>query len=77
MNHTEPVPLAVSHPTAELTYVLQDTAPAVVVAHPSLLERAREAADVIAAPVIRTDVLLEGPPDGPLPNPGPDRAAFV
>ena len=71
------VPLAVSHPTAELTYVLQDTAPAVVVAHPSLLERAREAADVIAAPVIRTDVLLEGPPDGPLPNPGPDHAAMI
>ncbi len=71
------VPLAVSHPTAELTYVLRDTAPDVVVAHPSLLERARAAADVIAAPVVRTDALLEGPPDGPLPDPGPDRTAMI
>ncbi len=66
------VPLAVSHPPAELAYVLDDAEPGTVVAHPWLAERVVNAARERGMRVLSTDALLPGggePPTEPLTDP--------
>jgi malonyl-CoA/methylmalonyl-CoA synthetase len=71
------VPLAVSHPPAELAYVLDDAEPEVVVAHPSLADRVAGAAAERGIAVLSTPALLRAGPSGLLPDPGPDRRAMM
>lgn len=56
------VPLATSHPPAELAYVLDDAEPEVVVAHPSLADRIAGVAAERGLHVIETpELIAEGP----------------
>ncbi len=54
------VPLAVSHPPAELAYVLDDSDAAHVVAHPASVERVRDVAKQRGLSTLSTSALLEG-----------------
>ncbi|MBW3535084.1 MAG: AMP-binding protein [Gemmatimonadetes bacterium] len=60
------VPLAVSHPPAELERVLDDADPEAVVVHPSLSDRVAEAAVRRRLPVLATPALLRAGPGGAL-----------
>lgn len=72
------VPLAVSHPPAELAYVLEDTGAAIVVAHPELAERLRPIADRLGRRFCLTTELLEPTVQGKaLPAIGPERRAMI
>jgi len=71
------VPMAVSHPTAELAYVLDDAEPEVVVAHPSLADRVAGAAAERGITVLPTPALMRAGPSGLLPELGPDRRAMM
>lgn len=71
------VPLATSHPAAELAYVLDDAEPEAVVAHPSLLARVREVAEARRVPVLQTPTLLADGPTGVLPDIDEERAALM
>ncbi len=62
------VPLAVSHPPAELAYVLGDAEPEVVVAHPDLADRVTPAATERRIPLLQTPALLRDGPTGHLPE---------
>ncbi|MGD8319506.1 MAG: acyl-CoA synthetase [Gemmatimonadota bacterium] len=62
------VPLAVSHPPAELAYVLDDADPEVVVAHPDLVDRVAEIAEARHLAVLQTPALLQEGPVGRLPE---------
>ena len=46
------VPLAISHPAAELAYVLDDAEPSALIVHPSLAGRVRSLADERGIPVL-------------------------
>jgi malonyl-CoA/methylmalonyl-CoA synthetase len=69
------VPMAVSHPPAELAYVLDDAEPDVVVADPNLLERIEGLAAERGLTVLTPSELAE--PSGPLPAVSPDRPAMM
>jgi malonyl-CoA/methylmalonyl-CoA synthetase len=56
------VPLATSHPTPELEYVLDDALPSAVVVHPTMLDRVRELADTRRLPLWTTEALLSRAP---------------
>ncbi|HKK07625.1 MAG TPA: acyl-CoA synthetase, partial [Gemmatimonadota bacterium] len=71
------VPMAVSHPPAELAYVLDDAEPEVVVAHPSLEERVAGVAAGRGLRVLHTPALLREGPAGRLPALGPERRAMM
>ena len=71
------VPLATSHPEAELSYVLDDAEPEVVVAHPDLADRIRSAAGRRGLTVLETPALLRGGPTGALPDVDESRAALM
>jgi len=71
------VPMAVSHPPAELAYALDDAEPEAVVAHPSLAERVGEVAVERGLRVLHTPALLREGPEGRLPDLGPERAAMM
>jgi malonyl-CoA/methylmalonyl-CoA synthetase len=71
------VPLAVSHPPAELGYVLDDGEPDVVVAHPSLAGRVVELAAESGVPLLDTTSLLRDGPDGGLPALRRNRRAMM
>jgi malonyl-CoA/methylmalonyl-CoA synthetase len=74
------VPLAVSHPPAELAYVLDDAGPGAVIAHPELAERVLEAARAREIRVLSTEDLPLGGDEAPGGGPadtgdrGPDPA---
>jgi len=71
------VPLATSHPTAELAYVLADAEPEAIVAHPSLAGRLGNVAAERGLTVLQTPALLrEGPTGGP-PAVDEERAALM
>ena len=53
------VPLAMSHPPAELAHVLTDSDPTVVVAHANCAERLSEAAELLGLRVVLTSDLLQ------------------
>ena len=71
------VPLAVSHPPAELAYVLDDAEPEVVVAHPSLLDRVAGVAAERGLTVLQTPALLREGPTGQMPDLAPARRAMM
>ena len=71
------VPMAVSHPPAELAHVLDDADPDVVVAHPDLLERVAGVASERNLPILETPALLEPAASGELPHLEPSRAAMM
>ena len=71
------VPLAVSHPPAELAYVLDDSEPEAVVVHPDLMERVAGIAADRHVPVLQTPALLREGPVGELPNLDEARPAMM
>ena len=66
------VPLAVSHPPAELAYVLDDADPDTVVAHASLAERVAGAAAERGLRLLDTRALSASTPEPPPPLTLPD-----
>jgi malonyl-CoA/methylmalonyl-CoA synthetase len=71
------VPLAVSHPAAEMQHVIRDCAASVVVADPSFANVARPLARAARARfLLTTDALLGTPADG-LPHLGSNRRAMI
>ena len=71
------VPLATSHPAAELAYVLDDASPEAVVAHPDLIDRVSGVAAERQLPVLQTPALLAEGPTGVLPDLAADRSAMM
>ncbi len=71
------VPLAVSHPPAELAYVLDDAEPEVVVAHPDLADRVAGVAAERRLPLLQTPALLADGPLAALPSPERGRRAMM
>jgi malonyl-CoA/methylmalonyl-CoA synthetase len=70
------VPLAVSHPPAELAYAIGDADGAVVVAHPSFAETLRPLAEAHGARFLVTDDAFAAEP-GALPVVGEERRAMM
>ncbi len=70
------VPLAVSHPPAELEYVVRDADAAVVVAHPDFAETLRPVAERNGRRFLATPEALAGAP-GPLPPVDEGRPAMM
>ena len=71
------VPLATSHPEAELAYVVDDTRPEVIVASPSLAERVRGVSESRRIPMLQTPALLSPGPVGLLPDVDEDRPGLM
>ena len=71
------VPLATSHPEAELAYVLDDARPEAVVVHPTLADRIRSAAARRSIPLLQTPALLRTGPVGVLPDVDERRGALM
>jgi len=71
------VPLATSHPPAELAYVLDDSEPEVVVVHPSLAERVAGVATERNIEVRRTPTLIAEGPMASLPELTGSRRAMM
>jgi len=71
------VPMAVSHPPAELAYLLDDADPEVVVAHPSLVDRVAGVAEERGLPVLSTSDLVAPGPAARLPALKADRGAMM
>jgi malonyl-CoA/methylmalonyl-CoA synthetase len=61
------VPLATSHPEAELAYVLDDARPEAVVSHPSLSNRIERAAQERKLPLLATSAAMRPGPKASLP----------
>ena len=70
------VPLAVSHPAAELEYVVRDADAAVVVAHPDFAEVLRPVAEAQGRRFLTTEQALAAAP-GPLPRVEEERRAMM
>jgi len=62
------VPMAVTHPAAELAYILDDAEPEVVVAHPSLADRVAGVAAERGLTLLQTPALLREGPTAALPD---------
>jgi malonyl-CoA/methylmalonyl-CoA synthetase len=71
------VPLATSHPEAELAYVLGDAEPEAVVAHPGLADRVRGIASERGIPLLETPALLRDGASGELPDVDEGRPALM
>ncbi len=73
------VPLATSHPPAELAWILDDAEPTAVVAAPALRDHVAGAARDGDLPLLSSGDLLSAPraEEGELPAPTPDRAALM
>ncbi len=71
------VPMAVSHPPAELAYVLDDAEPEAVIAHPALRERIAQVASERGLDVLDTPALLADCPGVALPEISLDRRAMM
>lgn len=70
------VPLSLFHPRPELEYVLKDTGPAAVVAHPEYADRLRPLAQTSGLRFGLSTAALDHP-FGNLPRVGPDRKAMI
>ncbi|MDH5642684.1 MAG: acyl-CoA synthetase [Gemmatimonadota bacterium] len=70
------VPLAVSHPTSELEYVLEDADPEVVIAHESLAPKIESAVAARNIRFLLTDEVLNHA-EGLLPDVAPRRRALI
>ncbi len=71
------VPLATSHPPAELAYVLDDAEPEAVVVHPTLLDRVADVAGERRIPVLQSPALLRPGPSALLPDVDEARPALT
>lgn len=72
------VPLAISHPAGELTYVIEDAEASVVVAHPEMADRVRLIAKERGLRFLLTSELLEAPTSqASLPALTRDRRAMI
>jgi malonyl-CoA/methylmalonyl-CoA synthetase len=71
------VPMAVSHPLAELEHVLDDARPAAVVAHPELAPRLADAPGARGIPLALTSDLFGRAPDRDLPDLSAERDALI
>ena len=71
------VPLATSHPEAELALVVDDAEPEAIVAHPTLADRIAPVATARGLPVLSTDGLLREGPVGMLPDVDEARPALM
>ncbi len=71
------VPLATSHPEAELAWVLDDAEPEAVVAHPLLADRIRAAAAERGIPLLLSPALLRPGPQAELPVVAEPRDALM
>lgn len=71
------VPMATSHPPAELAWVLDDAEPEVVVAHPTLLDRIADVAGERGLTVLQTPALIRGGPTGELPDVDPTSPSLM
>lgn len=71
------VPLATSHPAAELAYVLDDAQPEAVVVHPSLMEKIEEVAQIRRIPILQTPALFRPGPAAGLPDVKEGRPALM
>lgn len=72
------VPLAVSHPRAELEYVIDDTGAAIIVVHPEFAPVLEPVAMERGVRLLSTTDLLSGTPAvGELPQLTPDRRAMI
>ncbi len=69
------VPLAITHPRAEIDYILNDTQAAAVVIHPDLQDRFGEV-DMQSVRVLTTDMVLASDV-GPLPHLDSSRCAMI
>jgi len=71
------VPLATSHPEAELAYVLDDAEPEAIVVHPTLASRIADAAGERGLPLLQTPVLLQNGLTATMPDIDENRPALV
>ncbi len=71
------VPMAVSHPPAELEHVLDDARPVAVVADPELAPRVQGLATARGIPVLRTADLMGAAPPAALPDVDAGRDAMM
>jgi malonyl-CoA/methylmalonyl-CoA synthetase len=73
------VPLALTHPPAELAYVLADAEPAAVVVAPELADRVADAARARGVRLLSSEEIAGGvgTAEGALPSPAPERGALM
>ena len=71
------VPLALSETEREIWYKIDDTEPAVLIAHPEYADALRPFAEEGGTRFITTTELLGGGGTAPLPDVDPDRAAMI
>lgn len=71
------VPMAISHPPAELEHVLDDARPVAVVAHPDFASRVVGAAAARTLPLLDTTGITDGPRGGDLPDVAPERPCLI
>jgi malonyl-CoA/methylmalonyl-CoA synthetase len=72
------VPLAVSHPPAELSYVVEDSGASVAVAHPAMADRLRPVAEGRGLRFLLTsDLLADNAIEARLPVLAPERRALI
>jgi len=71
------VPLATSHPPAELRHVLDDAEPEAMIVHPTLLGRVEAVAAERRLPVLQTPALLAEGAAAPLPRVDESRPALM
>jgi malonyl-CoA/methylmalonyl-CoA synthetase len=71
------VPLATSHPAAELEYVIRDAGAGVVVADPAFVQTAAPLAAAAGARMLTTTEVLASPPASVLPHLGASRRAMI
>ena len=71
------VPLAISHPEAELAWVLEDAQPEAVIVHPSLAERLQDLTRDRQIPLLMTPALLRDAPTAELPAVEETRPALM
>ena len=71
------VPLCVTHPAAELAFVLDDAEPTIVVAHPEFENRLRPLAKERGIDFLTTEFLFRTPPASTLPSVAWNRGALM
>ncbi len=71
------VPLAISHPAAELEYTIRDSGATQVVVHPSSAALLAPIAAAAGARLLTTDTVLGAPHRAPFPHLSPERRAML
>ena len=71
------VPLAISHPPAELDYVIRDAAASIVVAHPDAARTLEPLASAAGARFLTTEQAVAGAPAAHLPHIGAPRRGMI